>query len=93
MQQANTSKNFTPAVENSNKMGSAEWLLLLILSFLWGGSFFFSKIAVTQLPPFTVVLGRVSLAALTLNLTLPARLPDAQHLAGLGIFLCDGRSQ
>ena len=49
-------------------MGLLEWGLLLLLSVLWGGSFFFSKIAVGELPPLTVVLCRVVLAALTLNL-------------------------
>jgi len=40
-------------------MGATEWALLLFLSMLWGGSFFFNKIAVHELPPFTVVLCRV----------------------------------
>ena len=48
-------------------MGPVEWGLLLLLSVFWGGSFFFSKIAVGELPPLTVVLCRVVLAALTLN--------------------------
>ena len=48
-------------------MGPVEWGLLLVLALLWGGSFFFSKIAVGQLPPLTVVLCRVALAALALN--------------------------
>ena len=49
-------------------MGPVEWALLLVLALLWGGSFFFSKIAVGELPPLTVVLCRVALAALALNL-------------------------
>lgn len=48
-------------------MGPKEWLLLVTLSVLWGGSFFFSKVALSELAPFTVVLGRVALAALVLN--------------------------
>ena len=40
-------------------MSAADWLLLVCLSVLWGGSFFFAKIAVGELPPLTVVLGRV----------------------------------
>jgi drug/metabolite transporter (DMT)-like permease len=48
-------------------MGPVEWGLLLLLALLWGGSFFFSKIAVGELPPLTVVLVRVALAALALN--------------------------
>jgi drug/metabolite transporter (DMT)-like permease len=49
------------------------WLWLLSLSVLWGGSFFFAKVAVGQLGPFTVVFARVSLAALTLALFVPLR--------------------
>lgn len=41
--------------------------MLLGLSILWGGSFFFAKIAVAELPPLTLVLGRVALAALALH--------------------------
>ncbi len=48
-------------------MGPVEWGLLLVLALLWGGSFFFSKIAVGELPPLTIVLCRVALAALALN--------------------------
>jgi len=55
------------------RMGGTEWILLFTLSILWGGSFFFFKILVDVLPPFTVVLGRVGLAAIALNLFLLAR--------------------
>jgi drug/metabolite transporter (DMT)-like permease len=54
-------------------MGAPEWIALLALSSLWGGSFFFYKVLVAELPPFTVVLGRVSIAALALHLLLLAR--------------------
>lgn len=47
-------------------MGAAEWLLLVILSVLWGGSFFFNAVALDELPTLTVVLARVGLAALAL---------------------------
>jgi drug/metabolite transporter (DMT)-like permease len=47
--------------------------MLLALAALWGGSFFFFKILVAKLPPFTVVLGRVGLAAIMLNLWLALR--------------------
>jgi drug/metabolite transporter (DMT)-like permease len=53
-------------------MGPLEWILLLVLSVLWGGSFFFAKLAVAALPPLTIVLGRVGLAALALNLLVRA---------------------
>lgn len=59
-------------------MGAVAWLLLLTLSLLWGGSFFFGKVALADLPPLTLVLGRVGLAALALHLVVWAsghRLP------------------
>ena len=54
-------------------MGRTEWVMLLLLSCFWGGSFFFFKILSTALPPFTIVLGRVGIAALALNLYMLAR--------------------
>ena len=48
------------------RMGGIEWLLLLALSVLWGGSFFFAKVALTAVPPLTFVLVRTGLAALAL---------------------------
>lgn len=53
-------------------MGAKEWGMLLTLSMLWGGSFFFFKLLVAELPPFTIVFGRVGIAALILNLLLIA---------------------
>jgi len=54
---------------NANKvMSPAEWLLLLALSVLWGGPFFFYKVLLSApLPPLTIVFGRVGIAALALN--------------------------
>ena len=43
-----------------------DWGLLVLLSVLWGGSFFFAGVAVRELPPLTIVLARVALAALLL---------------------------
>lgn len=48
-------------------MGVSEWILLVVLSVLWGASFFLIKIALRELPPLTVVLCRVSLAAIVLT--------------------------
>jgi drug/metabolite transporter (DMT)-like permease len=74
-------------------MDGVGWALLGLLSLLWGGSFFFYKILVTALPPFTVVFGRVGLAALALNLLLILRrdpMPLSPRLWGgflvLGVF-------
>jgi drug/metabolite transporter (DMT)-like permease len=49
-------------------MTMSDWLLLIALSVLWGGAFFFGKIAVAELPPLAVVLARVGLAAAALYL-------------------------
>ena len=51
-------------------MDGVTWLMLIVLSLLWGGSFFFAKVAVAEMPPFSVVFVRVSLAALCLFLVL-----------------------
>ncbi|MGE0093341.1 MAG: DMT family transporter [Alphaproteobacteria bacterium] len=47
-------------------MGAVEWALLAALALLWSGSFFFAKIALADLPPVTLVLARVGLAAAAL---------------------------
>ncbi len=54
------------------RMGRTEWALLVALSVLWGGSFFFVEVAVRELPPLTVVVARVGLAALALHLLVRA---------------------
>src|SRR5690349_8474894 len=51
-------------------MAPRVWLWLMSLSVLWGGSFFFAKVAVGELGPFTVVFARVFLAALALVVVL-----------------------
>ncbi len=48
------------------QMDASEWGMLVALSLLWGGSFFFIGIAVKELPPVTIVTLRVSLAATAL---------------------------
>lgn len=57
----------------SRAMGPVEWGLLLLLSLLWGGSFVMNEVALEELPPFTLALGRIALAALLLNVLLRAR--------------------
>jgi drug/metabolite transporter (DMT)-like permease len=48
-------------------MGPVEWMLLVGLSVLWGGAFFFYKVLDDAgLPPFTIAFARVSLGALAL---------------------------
>ncbi len=52
-------------------MTRADWARLILLSCLWGGSFLFVERLVTELPPLTIVLGRVGLGALVLAAALP----------------------
>lgn len=52
--------------EVKSTMGTADWITLLVLSLLWGGSFFFVEVAVDALPPLTLVTLRVGLAAVVL---------------------------
>jgi len=54
-------------------MSARNWGLLLLLALLWGSSFFFYKVLVAVLPPVTVVLGRVGIAAVAMNLWLLAQ--------------------
>lgn len=49
-------------------MNAREWLLLVILSMFWGSSFFLIKVALEELQPLTIVLGRVGLAAIALTI-------------------------
>ena len=46
------------------RMGAAEWGMLILLSVLWGGSFFFLGVALREVPPFTLVLARLGLSSL-----------------------------
>lgn len=54
----------------NRRMGATEWALLLALSVLWSASFLFVGVAVRELPPLTIVVARVALAALALHLVL-----------------------
>jgi drug/metabolite transporter (DMT)-like permease len=61
-------------------MNRTEWALLLLLALLWGGSFFFGKVALAAVPPLTLVVLRTGIAALALLAFLAAtgrRLPSA----------------
>jgi drug/metabolite transporter (DMT)-like permease len=48
------------------RIDARDWSLLVVLSVLWGGSFFFNGLALKELPPLTLVLLRVVLGALFL---------------------------
>jgi drug/metabolite transporter (DMT)-like permease len=55
-----------PPPKSALSMSPADWMLLLVLSVVWGGSFYFAKIAVAEIPPLTLALGRVGIAAVVL---------------------------
>ncbi|HXD43820.1 MAG TPA: DMT family transporter [Pseudolabrys sp.] len=74
-------------------MHRSDWTLLVLLSVLWGGSFFFNGVALRELPPLTVAFVRVLLGALCLLAVigplggrLPTRLRDSLPFAVMGLL-------
>lgn len=63
----NGKRNRMAAALINRRMNGREWLALVLLSVLWGGSFFFAGVLIKTLPPFTIVFLRVGLAAVILN--------------------------
>lgn len=59
---------------NNSGMSTLTWGLLLALGLIWGGSFFFARIAVQSVAPFTLVFLRLSLAAIALHIYIAGRL-------------------
>ena len=54
-------------MKNMNQvMGAGLWFLIIILSVIWGASFFFVEIAVARMTPLTIVLCRVGFASFLL---------------------------
>ncbi|MCK6443824.1 DMT family transporter [Elstera cyanobacteriorum] len=68
---------------SSRPMSAHDWLILGILSLLWGGSFLFGRVAVAELPPFTIVLCRVGGGALILAVAVRAMGLSLPRDAGL----------
>jgi len=52
------------------KMSSSAWFWLIMLSIVWGGSFFFIEVCLRDLPTLTIVFFRVLLAAIALYIYL-----------------------
>jgi len=74
-------------------MTARQWGLLIALSVVWGGSFFFAALALRGFPPLTLVAGRVLIAAAALVLACRAfgiRLPRSRAAwlacAGMGLL-------
>ncbi len=57
-------------------MSALDWARLLLLGAIWGGSFFFARIAVAEIHPLALVLFRVAIAAAALHAYLLARGPS-----------------
>jgi drug/metabolite transporter (DMT)-like permease len=55
-------------------------VMLLALAAIWGASFLFIKVAVRELDPATLIVGRLGLAALTLALIAPAAVGTRETL-------------
>lgn len=73
--------NARPSILAPAPMTAATWGMLLLLGLIWGGSFFFARIAVQHVPPFTLVLARVMLAAVALHVYLRGRYGLYGHIA------------
>lgn len=58
------------ATDKHATMSATDWALLLLLGGIWGGSFFFARIAVAEIHPIALVLFRVAIAAAALHLYL-----------------------
>ena len=74
-------------------MTAPEWGLLILLSVVWGGSFFFIAVAVTALPPFTIVFLRCAIGAaglmillLILRQSVPLTRATIPAFAGMGLL-------
>lgn len=80
----------TPSPIN-NAMNAKVWAMLILLSVLWGGSFFFVGVAVNELPTLTIVALRVVIAAITLwMIVLIIGLPIPRSLKLWSMFLAMG---
>ena len=69
--------------ETELRMDERDWSRLIFLSVLWGGTFFFTGVALKELPPLTLVFLRLSIAALILlPMLLINRIPFPVGIAG-----------
>lgn len=59
--------------QNSLQISATAWIMLVVLGLLWGGSFFFARVAVLHIPPFTLALLRFVIAALCLHVFIAGR--------------------
>jgi drug/metabolite transporter (DMT)-like permease len=68
-------------------MRLADWGQLILLGAIWGGSFFFARVAVAEMHPLVLVLFRVAIAAAALQIYLALRGPSFRlALPHIGLF-------
>lgn len=58
------------------QMSATDWGRLLLLGAIWGASFFFARIAVSEMQPLVLVFWRVAIAAVALQLYLAVAGPS-----------------
>ena len=76
------------AIKPAQIIDSRDWLLLVVLSVIWGGSFLFVGIAIKEVPPLTIVFLRVGIAALVLTpLVFIRHIPFPRGWAAWRIFI------
>ena len=76
---------------SSDAIDTRDWSLLVLLSVLWGGSFFFNGVVLRELPPLTLVLLRVSIASvILLPLLLTYRMGFPKGRSGWAPFFAIG---
>ena len=59
----------------------ADWGQLVLLGAIWGGSFFFARVAVAEMHPLVLVLFRVAIAAAALQVDRGALVGGVLHVA------------
>ena len=74
-------------------MDGRDWSRLILLSVLWGATFFFTSVALRELPPLTLVFLRLSIATLILlpvlwirKVELPSSLADWMPFAVMALI-------
>ena len=79
-----------PAIINS-RMGLMEWTMLVLLSMLWGGSYYFVEIALLEWSPLLIVGVRVVIASIVIwAIVLAAGLPVPRSLSAWTAFFWMG---
>lgn len=68
-------------------MSAGVWGLIVLLSMIWGGSFFLTEIGLTGMGPLTLVTGRVGIAAVALWVIIVARGDDLPRFGWIWLSL------